>query len=74
MAHPSAVKPMTLSYPQGNPFDIRDIALAENDLILAVVRYRFPGPYLGEKDLGIEPVLCCFPHKTLLRSDEILEY
>ena len=40
---------------------IRDIALGENDLILAISRYRFPGPYLGEKNLGIEPFFAAFP-------------
>jgi len=44
---------------------IRGIALGEYGLILSVLRYRFPGPYLGEKHFGIEPALCCFPHKTL---------
>ena len=41
---------------------IRDFALGENDLILAIIRYRFPGPYLGEKGFRIEPVLfAAFP-------------
>src|ERR1700745_3031315 len=43
---------------------IRAIALGEDDLFLAEFRYVFPGPHLGEKHFGIEPVLGCFSHKT----------
>ena len=43
---------------------IRDIALGENGLILLVFRYRFPGPYLGEKHtLGLNPFFAAFPIK-----------
>jgi hypothetical protein len=42
---------------------IRRIALHEYRLILAVFRYLFSRPYLGEKHFGVEPDLRCFSHK-----------
>jgi hypothetical protein len=49
---------------------IRHFSLLEDVLILFDVQDRFARPYLGEKSFGIEPVIGCIAHRSLLCSDE----
>jgi hypothetical protein len=53
---------------------IRDVALGENDLILSVFRYRFPGPDLGEKRFGLNPFFVAFPMRPSCGPRKIVKY
>jgi hypothetical protein len=49
---------------------IRHVSLPEDLVIFLKFQNCFASPYLGEKGLGIEPVIGWIPHRSLLCSDE----
>jgi hypothetical protein len=49
---------------------IRLVSLPEDVLIFLKFQDCFASPYLGEKGLGIEPVIGWIPHRSFLCSDE----
>jgi hypothetical protein len=49
---------------------IRRVSLLEDVLTSLKFQDCFADPYLDEKGFGIEPVICCIAHKSLLCSDE----
>jgi hypothetical protein len=49
---------------------IRRVSLPEDVLASLKFQHCFAGPYLDEKGFGIEPVIGCIAHRSLLYSDE----
>jgi len=49
---------------------IRHVSLLEDVLISLKFQECFSSPYLNEKGFGIEPVIGCIAHRSLLCSEE----